>query len=113
MDNGPEFAGKALDAWAYRRGVRLDFIRPGKPVENAFIESFDGQLRYECLRESWFTRLQEARDGIEAWRVDYNEVRPHGSLGNLTPAGFAAKSQAAVTTNSTQELDFSLDQKKG
>ena len=113
VDNGPEFAGKTLDAWAYRRGVRLDFIRPGKPVENAFIESFNGRLRDECLRESWFTSLQEARDGIEAWRVDYNEARPHGSLGNLTPAEFAAKNQAAVTMTSTQEPQISLDQKKG
>jgi putative transposase len=113
VDNGPEFSGKALDAWAYRRGIRLDFIRPGKPVENAFIESFNGRVRDECLRESWFTSLQEAKDGIEAWRVDYNQVRPHGSLGNLTPEEFAAKNQAAVTMTSTQRLNISLDQKKG
>lgn len=89
MDNGPEFAGKALDAWAYRRGVKLHFIRPGKPVENAYVESFNGKFRDECLNEHWFTSMAHARDVIEGWRKDYNEVRPHSSLGNETPAAFA------------------------
>ena len=88
-DNGPEFAGKALDAWAYRRGVKLHFIRPGKPVENAYVESFNGKFRDECLNEHWFTSLAHARDVIEGWRKDYNEVRPHSALGNLPPAEFA------------------------
>lgn len=85
MDNGPEFAGRALDAWAYQQGVRLHFIDPGKPVQNAFIESFNGKMRDECLNEHWFLSLGEARETIEAWRRDYNEVRPHSALGNRTP----------------------------
>ena len=89
MDNGPEFAGRALDAWAYRRGVKLHFIRPGKPVENAYIESFNGKFRDEYLNEHWFVGLDHARQVIEAWRQDYNQVRPHSALGNQTPAAFA------------------------
>ena len=96
MDNGPEFAGKALDAWAYRRGVKLHFIRPGKPVENAYIESFNGKFRDECLNEHWFVGLDHARQVIEAWRLDYNEVRPHSALENLTPAAFAAAMRAGL-----------------
>jgi putative transposase len=88
MDNGPEFTGRALDVWAYERGVRLHFIEPGKPVQNAFIESFNGKFRDECLNEHWFITLAEARQTIEAWRRDYNEVRPHSSLGNRTPKEF-------------------------
>jgi len=76
LDNGPEFAGKALDEWAYHRGVKLDFIRPGKPVENAFAESFIGRLRDECLNENWFISVKQAREVIEAWRQDYNESGP-------------------------------------
>ena len=79
MDNGPEFAGKALDEWAYRMGVNLNFIRPGKPVENAFAESFNGRLRDECLNTNWFMSIRHAREIIESWRQDYNEVRPHSS----------------------------------
>lgn len=90
-DNGPEFTGKALDTWAYRRGVTLHFIRPGKPVENAYVESFNGKFRDECLNEHWFTSLAHARQVIEAWRVDYNEVRPHSALGNEAPAPFARR----------------------
>lgn len=89
MDNGPEFAGKALDEWAYRNGVKLNFIRPGKPVENAFAESFNGRLRDECLNENWFLSVKEARYIIELWRKDYNEARPHSSLNGLTPKEFA------------------------
>jgi len=95
-DNGPEFAGKALDAWAYRRGVKLHFIRPGKPVENAYVESFNGKFRDECLNEHWFTSLAHARDVIEDWRQDYNEVRPHSSLENHSPAVFARRAQAEL-----------------
>ena len=87
-DNGPEFAGQALDAWAYQRGVRLHFIEPGKPVQNALIESFNGKMRDECLNEHWFMSLSQARETMEAWRKDYNEVRPHSSLGNRTPQEF-------------------------
>lgn len=84
-DNGPEFTGHALDAWAYKNRVKLFFIEPGKPVQNAHIESFNGKLRNECLNLEWFTSLREARAVIEKWRVSYNEFRPHSSLGNLPP----------------------------
>jgi len=97
-DNGPEFAGQALDAWAYRRGVKLDFIRPGKPVENSYVESFNGKLRDECLNGHWFLTLAEARQTIEAWRTYYNGVRPHSSLGHLTPEEFASRSQVMLQT---------------
>ena len=89
MDNGPEFAGRALDEWAYRKGVKLNFIRPGKPIENAFAESFNGRLRDECLNTNWFMNLKHARDIIEDWRRDYNEVRPHSSLNGRTPMEYA------------------------
>jgi putative transposase len=89
MDNGPEFAGRALDEWAYRRGIKLNFIRPGKPIENAFAESFNGRFRDECLNTNWFMNLKHAREVIEDWRVDYNEVRPHSSLKGITPKEYA------------------------
>lgn len=89
IDNGSEFTGKAMDSWAFENGIKLDFIRPGKPNENAFIESFNGKLRDECLNENWFLSLEDARRTIEEWRIDYNENRPHSSLGNLTPNEFA------------------------
>ena len=94
MDNGPEFAGRALDAWAYRRGLRLHFIEPGKPVQNAFIESFNGKFRDECLNEHWFISLLDARHTIEIYRRDYNSCRPHSSLGGLTPEEFARRAAA-------------------
>jgi putative transposase len=89
MDNGPEFSGRVLDTWAYARGVQLRFIRPGKPIENAFVESFNGKFRDECLNEHWFASVAEARVLIEAWRVDYNTVRPHSALHGATPEQFA------------------------
>ena len=89
VDNGPEFAGKALDKWACRRGVKLNFIRPGKPVENAFAESFNGRLRDECLSINWFVSIKHAREVIESWRQDYNEVRPHTSLKGRSPKEYA------------------------
>jgi putative transposase len=89
MDNGPEFSGRALDTWAYVRGVQLRFIRPGKPIENAFVESFNGKFRDECLNEHWFASVAEARTLIEAWRVDYNTLRPHSALHGATPEQFA------------------------
>lgn len=91
VDNGSEFASKVLDAWAYAHHVKLDFIRPGKPVENAVIESFNGRLRDECLNANVFLSLHDARQKIEVWRIDYNEQRPHGSLGDLTPTEFAQR----------------------
>ena len=89
VDNGPEFAGKVMDEGAYRRGIKLSFIRPGKPVDNAYAESFNGRLRDECLNINWFMRVRHAREIIESWRQDYNEVRPHSSLKGKTPREFA------------------------
>ena len=93
VDHGTEFQSRALEDWAYRRGVQLDFIRPGKPVENAFIESFNGRLRDKCLNVHQFASLTEAQAIIEAWRCDYNQRRPHSSLGHLTPNEFVAQRQ--------------------
>jgi putative transposase len=84
VDNGPEFAGKLLDAWAHQRGIELVFIRPEKPIENAYIESFNGRLRDECLNQHWFTSLGDAPRVIEGWRQDYNQIRPHSARGNKT-----------------------------
>src|SRR3984893_2377831 len=89
VDNGPEFISKALDRWAYENGVTLDFSRPGKPTDNAFVESFNGRLRDECLNAHWFLSLADAKSKIEAWRRQYNESRPHTVLGWLTPQEFA------------------------
>ena len=86
LDNGPEFVSRELDLWAFMRGVTLDFSRPGKPTDNAFIESLNGKLRVECLNAHWFLSLDEARRKCEAWRRDYNEVRPHSAIGNQVPA---------------------------
>ena len=91
VDHGPEFISQIVDQWAYRNGVALHFIDPGKPVQNAFIESFNGKFRDECLNQSWFTSLEDARRIIEAWREDYNTVRPHSSLGYRTPEEYAAE----------------------
>ncbi|TPE42444.1 transposase family protein [Pontibacter mangrovi] len=85
VDNGSEFISKALDRWAYDNKVTLDFSRPGKPTDNAFIESFNGSFRDECLNVNWFLSLEDARGKIEAWRQEYNCFRPHSSLGDKTP----------------------------
>ena len=85
LDNGPEFISKEVDLWAYAHGVVLDFSRPGKPTDNAFIESFNSRFRQECLNEHWFLSLEDAKEKIEAWRRHYNEQRPHSSLGYLAP----------------------------
>ena len=81
-----EFVSRDLDLWAYQNNVTLDFSRPGKPTDNAFIEAFNGRLRAECLNTHWFLSLSDAREKLESWRRDYNEVRPHGAIGNKTPA---------------------------
>lgn len=101
VDNGPEFISNALDQWAFSREVKLHFIRPGKPVENAFIESFNARFRDECLNENWFISIGHARREIEQWRIDYNEQRPHSSIGDLTPREFIQQEEAklAETTN--------------
>jgi len=91
VDNGAEFCSRAIDAWAYQNNVKLDFIRPGKPCENGFIEAFNGRLRDECLNASLFYHVEDARRKLEAWRQDYNIRRPHGSLGWLPPAAFAER----------------------
>ncbi len=90
MDNGSEFASRALEVWAYQHGVHLDFIRPGKPVENPFIESFNGRLRDECLNVELFFSVQDAREKLDRWRDDYNHHRPHSALQDRTPAEVAA-----------------------
>lgn len=88
-DNGPEFQSRAFNAWAHAHNVQLQFIRPGKPVENPFIESFNGRFRDECLNQHWFLTLADARQTIEAWRITYNTARPHRGLNRLTPSQFA------------------------
>jgi putative transposase len=88
-DNGAEFTGQLVGLWAYHHGVRIDFSRPGKPTDNAFIETFNGSLRDECLNLHWFETIGEARSLIEAWRLDYNESRPHMALGNKKPLEYA------------------------
>jgi putative transposase len=98
IDNGPEFISNALDAWAYQRGVKLTFIRPGKPVENAYIESFNGRLRDECLNENWFLSIEHARRVVEEWRIDYNTIRPHSSLNNLSPEEFIRQKSGNFST---------------
>jgi putative transposase len=88
-DNGAEFTSQVMDLWAYQNGVQIDFSRPGKPTDNAYVESFNGTLRAECLNAHWFTSLSEAKQVIEAWRREYNESRPHRALGEKTPNEFA------------------------
>lgn len=88
VDNGPEFARRALDAWAYGHAVKLNFIQPGKPVQNAYIDRFNGRLRDECLDVHWFLSRDHARRTIEEWRADYNQVRPHSALGRRPPAEY-------------------------
>jgi len=98
IDNGPEFISKALDLWAYQEGVKLQFSRPGKPTDNAMIESFNGSYRNECLQTHWFLSLEDARTKIENWRIEYNEYRPHSSLGNRTPTEFAQEQKLRTPT---------------
>jgi putative transposase len=94
VDNGSEFVSRVVDQWAYAQGVALHFIRPGKPTDNGYIESFNGKFRDECLNQFWFVNLLEAQERIEAWRQDYNQERPHSSLGYQTPLEFAAQAAA-------------------
>ncbi len=88
-DNGSEFTSQIMDLWAYQNAVRIDFSRPGKPTDNAYIETFNGTLRAECLDAHWFETIMEAKESIEAWRKEYNESRPHRALGERTPNEFA------------------------
>lgn len=97
-DNGPELISLNLEIWAYQNKIQLKFIQPGKPVQNAYIESFNGKFRDECLSQNWFLNLGEARKEIEKWRKDYNEHRPHRSLKMKTPNQFAKEYQAMLTS---------------
>jgi putative transposase len=94
VDQGSEFVSRDLDLWAYQRGVTLDFSRPGKPTDNAFIESFNGKFRAECLNAHWFMTLDDARRKCEAWRRDYDEERPHSAIGNKVPIELVDRSAA-------------------
>jgi putative transposase len=102
VDNGTEFISKEMDSWAYHRGVQLDFIRPGRPVENAHIESFNGRLRDECLNAELFLTLEDARQKLAEWKSDYNKDRPHSSLGGRSPLEFAAE----WSSTSPQTVEF-------
>jgi putative transposase len=113
VDNGPEFAGRTLDAWAYARGVMLRFIRPGKPIENAYVESFNGKFRDECLNEHWFVSVADAQATIETWRVDYNTVRPHSSLDGATPEQFARITDGACRLTPARPDQDDEDRKPG
>jgi len=105
-DNGTEFTSNVFDQWAYRRGIELDFVAPGRPMDNGFIESFNGKLRDECLNMHWFESLAEARRIIERWRVEYNEMRPHSSLGNRAPAVYVAELLGVGSSSPVQEARF-------
>ena len=105
-DNGSEFISKVMDKWAYERGIELDFSRPGKPTDNAMVESFNGRLRQECLNEHWFMSLQDARNKIEAWRGFYNEERPHSALDWQTPKEFALKNGPKPCLQNNKEPDL-------
>ena len=98
-DNGAEFTSQAFDQWAHQRGIALHFIRPGKPVENAYVESFNGKLRDECLNESWFVSLADAQRTVEAWRLAYNTARPHAGLDGRTPEEFAEDLRRGLLPN--------------
>jgi len=108
VDNGPEFISKALDEWAYRNGVKLDFIRPGKPTENAYVESFQGRFRDECLNENYFLDLEEAKNKIEEWRIEYNTFRPHSSLDYKTPEEFMKQCEQEQLNPSTPKLSLQV-----
>ncbi len=108
VDNGPEFAGKVLDEWAYGHGIQLDFIRPGKPVENGYIESFNGRLRDKPLNTEIFFTLAEVKEKLGAWRLDYNTQRPHSSLGYRPPAEYAQKAVSKQIKTLTTLLDLTL-----
>lgn len=109
VDNGPEFAGRVLDAWAYRHGLRLQFIQPGKPTQNAYVESFNGKFRDECLSLHWFTSITDAKEKIEAWRMDYNTCRPHSSLNHQTPEEFVQCLKHVADCDTMKNLSSRLD----
>lgn len=100
-DNGPEFTGRALNEWAQKHGVRLEYSRPGKPTDKGFVESFNGRLRDECLNQNIFVTLAETRRILEEWREDYNGNRPHGALGWQSPEAYRASHQPSIPTGNT------------
>ena len=109
-DNGPEFTSRAFMAWAHRHRVQHILIEPGRPMQNGYIESFNGKFRDECLNEQWFETLHQARSATAIWRQDYNEVRPHGSIGRIPPARFAElhrqrAGDATRSTSTTTQID--------
>jgi putative transposase len=107
-DNGPEFISKAVEQWAYENGVEWHFIEPGKPIENAYVESFNGKFRDECLNENWFTSLADARQKIEQWRQDYNQARPHSALDYRTPSEFRTEAAALASSPPTTPVPVSV-----
>lgn len=108
-DNGPEFASRVLDQWAYTHDIRLQFIEPGKPSQNAYIESFNGKLRDECLNENVFLNLIDVRHTLETWRCDYNCTRPHSSLGNMTPEEYANHHAVMNNNPKPESVRLSVD----
>ncbi|SCY55283.1 putative transposase [Nitrosospira sp. Nsp13] len=108
VDNGSEFISKVMDKWAYKRGIELDFSRPGKPTDNAKVESFNGRLRQECLNAHWFLSLEDARRKIDDWRQYYNETRPHSALQWATPAEFARQARESPLPGRLTEPEFSI-----
>jgi putative transposase len=108
VDNGPEFAGRVLDGWTHARGIELDFIRPGKPTENGYIESFNGKLRDELLNTEIFLNVEEARKKLETYRADYNTQRPHSSLGYRPPAEYAQRAGETIKTDRSQVAKLTL-----
>jgi putative transposase len=113
VDNGTEFTSKALDAWAYWNHGELVFSRPGKPVDNAFAESFNATVRRECLSQHWFRDLHDSEDVVGRWRDEYNNVRPHSSLGLKTPAQYRAGLSEATDRNETRKVAELLDLRMG
>ena len=107
-DNGSEFISRVMDKWAYDHGITMDFSRPGKPMDNATVESFNGSFRDECLNVNWFLSMEDAQAKIEKWRRDYNEFRPHSSLGDLTPEQFVAKYKDSERSRKTPLLSGSV-----
>lgn len=103
MYYGSEFISKVMDKWAYERGIELDFSRPGKPTDNAKVESFNGRFRQECLNQHWFLSLDDARRKINEWRRYYNEIRPHSALQWATPAEFARLARESALSDTSTE----------
>jgi len=105
VDNGSEFSGRLFDLWAYHHKAAIDFNRPGKPTDNCFVETFNGSLRDECLNVHWFETIDEAKAKIEAWRVDYNESRPHQALNELTPSEYAGRMRLSDISEDTKQAE--------